>query len=119
MVEVAVGKFVEVYIGITNQTGQFTGIDGNIYIRIPFYGKLRTAGFIFLCQARHNGDNNYIFTVYSQLFCKITFGYGSEHLLRTFGCRQIITQLREVLLDKADPTGTATGHHRYFHFFIP
>ena len=79
--------------------------------RIFFIEQLHLA----LCLLRHTGHNRYgadLFRAYTQLLRKISFHNRAEHLLRRLCRGEVLYKMRELALNKTDPSRTARGKHR-------
>ena len=117
-VEIVLFEQGEIHVGEAYHVGKFARRYRDVHVRVAVTAELRPRRFGLLGHAGHDGDHDEVFAVDAQLLREVVLGDGAEHLLRRFGRREVVGQLREVLLHEAHPAGTAGGHERQLYALV-
>ena len=109
-----IGKSAEVDASLLDHLRQFSGGDGNVYVRHACGILMISLHFKFLCSTRNAGHNEYVLGINAHLLCIVGLIDGAEHLLRRFAGREIVGHLGEIVFAELDPTGRAGSDHGQF-----
>ena len=117
-VELFLGKFREVDVGLFNEGGQLAGGDGEIDIRIAVHLELVTTALVLLGEAGHHRDADHVFAFAVDLLGEVALCHGAEHLLRGLRGGGQFLQFRELVLEEIHPCRAAGGQDRQLDILV-